>query len=260
MSKKSIDERLAYVEDALKMRDTLTTRVLVIQDRSGSMGSRIPQTISGYNEYIGDLANDHSDEAFLTLVQFDDRYEVKEESTPVAKVNPLGEDTFVPRGMTALLDAVGKGITEFKRTLGKDDRAFVVIMTDGGENASREWTSSQVSDLIRECEDTDRFTFIFLGAGQDSWSGGQLLGLRRNQTSFYGENANDHKVAFASLSSTTRRYRGSGAMTMEAPGATVSSLMANEGAEVELETTSTTGKEESSKESSKESSTAGDQN
>lgn len=254
MSKKSIDERLAYVEDALRVGDTLTTRVLVIQDRSGSMGSRIPQTISGYNEYIGDLANDNSDEAFLTLVQFDDRYEVKEESTPVAKVNPLDEETFVPRGMTALLDAVGRGITEFKRTLGKDDRAFVVIMTDGGENNSREWTSHQVSDLIRECEDTGHFTFIFLGAGQDSWSGGQLLGLRRNQAAFYGAGAHNHAKAFSSLTSTTRRYRGSGEMAMAAPGATVSSLMANEGAEVELETNSTTGKEESDKKSS----TAGD--
>lgn len=257
MSKKSIEERLEFVEDALRTRDTLTTRVLVIQDRSGSMGSRIPQTISGYNEYVGDLANDKSDEAFLTLVQFDDRYEVKEESTPVAKVKSLDEDTFVPRGMTALLDAVGKGITEFKRTLGKDDRAFVVIMTDGGENSSREWTSRQVSDLIRECEDTERFTFVFLGAGQDSWSGGQLLGLRRNQSSFYGENANDHKVAFASLSSTTRSYRGSGAMVMDSAGATVSNLMAEGGAEVELEDASSTSVKNTDKSSEKSSTTGG---
>lgn len=248
MSSKSIEERLAALES--KVGTTLTTRILVIQDRSGSMQDRISQTISGYNEYVGDLAKDDSDEAFLTLVQFDDRYEVKEESTPVAKVSSLNTDTFVPRGMTALLDAVGKGVTEFKRTINKGDRAFVVIMTDGGENASREWSSHQVSDLIRKCEDEGNFTFTFLGAGQDSWSGGQLLGLRRNQASFYGAGGHDHQVAFASLGNMSRSYRGQSAMSVENTGATISNLMAEEGAEVELEGEKTGQKTEETKTSS----------
>lgn len=239
MSKsKTLEERIDALENKVRGK-TLTTRILVIQDRSGSMCDRVSETISGYNEYVGDLANDDSDEAFLTLIQFDDRYEVKEESTPVAKVQTLNQETFVPRGMTALLDAVGKGLTEFKQTVGKDDRAFVVIMTDGIENVSREWNSSKVAALIHECEDTGRFTFTFLGAGQDSWSGGRLLGLNRNQAAFYGGSTFDQSSAFKSMTTTTRRYRGSEAQAMAATGATVSNLMAEEGAEVELEGGST---------------------
>lgn len=233
MSKKSLEDRIDAIE--AKIGTKKTTRILVIQDRSGSMIDRIPETISGYNEYVNDLASDDSDTAYLTLVQFDDRYEVKEESTPIKSVKTLNTETFVPRGMTALLDAVGKGITEFKRTLKDGDRAFVVIMTDGGENSSREWSTTTVTDLIRGCEDAGNWTFTFLGAGQDSWGGAQRLGLNRNQAAFYGAGAHNHSVAFAGLTKTTRSYRGGQSAAMASTGATVSGLMAEDGAEVELE-------------------------
>lgn len=229
---KSLEERIDALEKKVGGK-TLTTRVLVIQDRSGSMVDSISETISGYNEYVDNLAKDDSDEAFLTLVQFDDRYEVKEENTPVKKVKALDETTFVPRGMTALLDAVGKGVSEFKRTLGDKDRALVVIMTDGGENASREWNKQRVAKLIRDCEDTDRFTFLFLGAGQDSWGGYQQLGLRRNQAVAFGNTPFEKEAAYSALTSTTRGFRSSGAMVMDHSGEAVADAMFEAGAEVQ---------------------------
>lgn len=231
--KKSMEDRIAALE--AKVNGTLTTRILVIQDRSGSMYNRIAETIDGYNEYVGALGIDDSDEAYLTLVQFDDHYEVKEESTPVASVAKLDESTFVPRGWTALYDAVGKGITEFKKTLNEGDRAFVVIMTDGLENSSKEFNRGTISTLIKQCEDEGRWTFTFLGAGRDAWSGAQAMGLRRNQAAFYGVDGHSHEAAFKSMVSTTHRYRGGQGMAMAATGATVSNLMAKEGADVELE-------------------------
>lgn len=233
--KKSVEDRIAALE--AKINGKLTTRILVIQDRSGSMLNRIKETIDGYNEYVGSLATDDSDNAYLTLVQFDDHYEIKEKATPVSQVEKLNESTFVPRGWTGLLDAVGRGITEFKKTLNEGDRAFVVIMTDGGENSSKEFTRGSVSTLIKQCEDEGNWTFTFMGAGRDAWGGAQQLGLRREQAAFYGEGKHDHAVAFAGITATTQQYRRGMHTNMANTGATVSNLMAEEGAEVELEDT-----------------------
>lgn len=239
--KKSMEDRIAAIE--AKINGPKTTRILVIQDRSYSMKNRVAETISGYNEYIESLAKDDSDEAYLTLVQFDDHYEVKEKNKEVSKLEPLSETTFVPRGWTALLDAVGKGITEFKKTINEGDRAFVVIMTDGGENSSTEFDKRSISNLIKACEDEGHWTFTFLGAGRDSWGGAQQLGLRRNQAAFYDESAHSHSIAFAGLTNTTRGYRAGGQSAMSNTGATVSNLMAEEGAGVELENGGATSKE-----------------
>ncbi len=232
----TVKKRLDRIEKelGLKSKKTQTTRILVVQDRSGSMQSRVKETISGFNEYVDDLAQDNSDEAFLTLVQFDDEYLVTEEDTPVAKVKSLNEDTFVPRGMTALLDAVGRGITDLKKRMNDDDRALVVIMTDGGENSSSEYTRDQIQKMIRDCEKEGNWTFVFLGAGTDSWSGGSMLGLRRNQGVFYGADSHSHGVAYKGLAATTTSLRSGTSMSSVDPGLATASVMSSLGADVQI--------------------------
>jgi hypothetical protein len=231
--KKSMEDRIAALE--AKINGKLTTRILVIQDRSGSMHNRITETIDGFNEYIGSLAEDKSDKAYLTLVQFDDYYEVLENATPVSSVSKLTEETFVPRGWTALFDAVGRGITEFKKTLNEGDRAFVVIMTDGGENYSKEFTRPTISSLIKQCEEEGNWTFTFLGAGRYAWGGAEAMGLNRNQAAFYGNDSHSHATAYAGITQTTRRFRGGGQSAMSNTGAVLSDMMSQEGADVQLE-------------------------
>lgn len=233
MSSKSIEERLSRLEE--KVGTKLTTRVLVIQDKSGSMGGHAKETIEGYNEYISSLADDDSDQLFLTLVQFDHEYVVVEEGTPIDKVEPLNDKRYKVRGATALLDAVGRGINDLRSEMNKGDRAFVVIMTDGYENSSTEYTKQKVHKLIDKCENEGNWTFTFLGAGRDSWSGGDLIGLRRNQAVYFGEGASEKEMAFRSLANTTGQYRGASAMSATATGAMTTDFMAKEGAEVEVE-------------------------
>lgn len=239
MSKKTtldaLEERVAKLEDDGVKGIKRVSRILIIQDTSGSMWSRRDETISGYNEYLEDLKNDDADEAYLTLIQFNVNYYVIEEETPINRAKNLTKSKYYPEGGTALLDAVGRGITELQNQLKDDERAFVIIMTDGLENRSKEYSKSAVQSLIRSCEREGNWTFTFLGAGQESWSGQSMLGLRRNQAAFYGNDAHSHQVAFASLASTTRSYRGGMQGQMVAPGATVSNLMAEEGASVQLE-------------------------
>lgn len=244
--KKSIEDRLDAIE--AKLNDTnQTTHILAIQDKSGSMWSRQKETISGYNEYLEDLQSDKADEAFLTQVQFNRNYYVIEEETPIQDAEPLNESTYSPSGGTALLDAVGRAITTLRRTLSKDERAFVIIMTDGEENSSSEYTRADIKSLIKSCEREGNWTFTFLGAGQDSWAGGDMLGLRRNQQVHYGGNAHNHTLAFAGLTATTRGYRGGQSASVMDAGAEVSNLMAKDGAEVELETSGDTNEAKSNK-------------
>lgn len=230
---KSIDNRLAAIEKKLGI--TQITRALIIQDKSGSMGNRVTETIEGYNEYIKGLKEDDSDELILTLVQFDHEYVVVEESTPIAKVEDLNTVRYSVRGSTALLDAVGKGLTDLRSEMNEGDRALVVIMTDGGENSSNIYSKAAINKLIDKCEKDGNYTFLFLGAGRDSWHGAELMGLSREKAVFYSGTPQAQSAAFKSMSASTSGYRRSSSLMSEDMGKSTSEAMASMGGEVELE-------------------------
>ncbi len=133
------------------MRSDLTDITLVV-DRSGSMQEIQSDAEGGVNAFIEKQAEEPG-EALLTLVQFDTEYEFVHKGVPIEKV-PKYE--LAPRGMTALLDAVGRAINETGERLAKmpePDRpglVIFVIMTDGMENSSKEFTKSQIKEMIEE--------------------------------------------------------------------------------------------------------------
>lgn len=229
----SIDKRLERIEEKLGIDTKKTTRIAVVQDKSSSMGLRQDATISGFNEYVSDLVKDDSDEAFLTLIQFDTRYRVELEDVPVAKVPELDKDSYMPNGMTALYDAVGRAINELKRNLNDGDRALVVIMTDGQENSSREFSATQIRELIKDCENEGNWTFVYLGAGKEAWSGGMNLGIKQDQHVLYGGDAQSHKASYAGLSAGTRMLRSSSSMSHAALGNEAKKTMDDLGANVQ---------------------------
>lgn len=238
MLEKEILERLGRIEEHLDIAST-TTRILVIQDASYSMHSRRASTISGFNEYLEDLQKDKSDNAYLTLIQFDTTYSVVHEDLPVADVAPLNEDTYTLGGGTALLDAVGRGLIDLEKRMNSTDRALVVVMTDGEENSSNQYSQSKIKQMISRLEEKGNYTFIFMGAGTAAWTGGEMLGLRRNQTVYYGEGAHTHGIAYAGLSNMTHSLRGGTAMSNENSGTVTSAAIADLGGEVEQESSAT---------------------
>lgn len=185
----------------------MATKIRIILDRSGSMASVGPVTVDKFNEYINGVAVDRGKKKItVSLYQFDTEFQTDYEDVPVQDVKPLvyGE-TFVPRGGTALLDAIGKTMADSE--LGKKDKGICVIITDGFENSSREWTNETVSKMIKDLEDDSAWTFVFLGANQDAFTTAQAFGIRSADKSFsYGNNEVGTAAVFDSLTRATTDY------------------------------------------------------
>lgn len=156
----------------------MKTEIICILDRSGSMSSMLTETIGGFNSFISEQQKVKG-KAKVTLVQFDNVYEVLYAGVKLKDVPLLDTNTFKPRGMTALLDAIGKTLTEQKARIETEkwaDKVIVVILTDGHENASQEFSTANVKHLTQVAQ-TEGWSFIYLGANQDAIEAAQKFGI-----------------------------------------------------------------------------------
>lgn len=177
----------------------------VVLDRSGSMSSVADETISGLNHFLAEQRKLPGTAAF-TLVQFDTAYEFVHRGIPIAAVPPLTRETFVPRGMTALLDAVGRAINETGERLAatpeqdRPGKVIFVILTDGQENSSREFTRQRIFEMIGHQREVYAWDFVFLGANQDAIGAGATLNIPAANAMNYAANAAGTKGAFYAAS------------------------------------------------------------
>lgn len=188
------------------MRKDLVDITLVV-DRSGSMESIREDAQGGINAFIRDQSESDG-EALVTLVQFDTQYEFVHRGVPVQDVP---EFKLVPRGGTALLDAVGRAINETGNRLDKmaeSDRpglVIFVVMTDGQENSSCEFKLADIRKMIQHQQDAYSWQFTFLGADQDAFAEAQAMGMAAGGHGNYAK----HKVmnAYIHASSKVKRMR-----------------------------------------------------
>ena len=178
--------------------------VNVILDKSGSMSTKVQDVIGGFNLYLDELAKEPAVDYGFSLTLFDTVVEMKYKAVPLTKVAKLDDKTYRPSGNTALYDAVGNTV----QTVGTDgfDKIITVIMTDGEENSSREWTMQAVRELIRAKEAAGNWTFVFLGANLDAFTQGTSLGVRVANSVRY-DSAN-YRGVYASLAQNTNRFAG----------------------------------------------------
>jgi hypothetical protein len=176
------------------MRSDLSDITLVV-DRSGSMQSIRSDAEGGVNAFIEGQAKQPG-EALLTLVQFDTEYEFIHKGVLVSLAGPY---SLVPRGGTALLDAVGRAINETGQRLAamaEQDRpglVVFVVMTDGEENSSKEFSKSNIKEMIQLQQERYGWHFTFLGADQDAFAEAQELGMAASGAANFSRN----KVAAA---------------------------------------------------------------
>jgi len=187
------------------------THIAVLLDRSGSMGSVKAETISGFNYFVKEQKA-AGDNASFTLVQFDsESTDVVHEAKPVRAVPDLNEDTYQPRGSTPLLDALGQTINSTGRTLAaipetnRPDKVVFVVITDGEENASHQFTKQQVKEMIDHQKEKYNWQFVFLGANQDAFAEAGAVGIAMAQAANYSPARTDR--AFACTSANVAEYR-----------------------------------------------------
>ncbi len=188
------------------------TDITIILDRSGSMQSVKDDTIGGFNNFLGEQQKVEG-EASLSLVQFDDQYEVVYEDKDINVADRLTEATFQPRGSTALFDAAGRTINAVGRRLAalseaeRPDKVLLVIMTDGFENASREFTAAEISKMINHQRDVYKWEFMFIGANQDAVLSAQEIGISAGAALTYAANSEGTQIAYSMVAEKIANFR-----------------------------------------------------
>lgn len=173
--------------------------IVIILDESGSMGSCKSDTIGGVNLFL-DNQKRITGEVKVTLIKFSDYYKIVNDAVSIEKVVYLDENNYTPSYSTALLDAVGKTINSIgKRLAGttekeRPEKVIFAVITDGYENSSREFTRSQIFQMVSHQKEKYSWEFIFLGADIDSW--GEEIGISLN----VNINKNDLRRSFKGLS------------------------------------------------------------
>lgn len=188
------------------------TMIAVVLDASGSMAGIKQETISAFNKFVEEQKA-LPGEALLTLVTFNDRPKVVRDAVDLKAIPALTDDSYRCDGYTALLDAMGLTIDKIGTKLAalpeteRPDRAIVVVLTDGHENMSKEYSRERVMEMVKHQEEKYAWQFVFLGAGKDAINQAGALGINSLRAMSY--NATDQGIgkAAASVSNLVGSYR-----------------------------------------------------
>lgn len=191
------------------------TDITFVLDRSGSMKDVRKDTIGGFNAYI-EAQRKVPGECVVSLVQFDDVYEPLYAAKPIQEAPLLSQETFVPRGFTAIFDAIARTIIETGKRLAamsenqRPEKVIFVILTDGKENASQEFRDREkVFEMVGHQRDVYHWDFVFIGANQDAIKVGAGLNIGAGSTMTYAANSMGTQDAFTSVSNYTAHTRSS---------------------------------------------------
>lgn len=210
-SKKKVTTTVTTTVTEETIRTNEKTQIICILDRSGSMSSIIDDSIGGFNQFLKEQ-KELPDEATLTVALFDNQYELLYDNIDIKDVKDITRKEWSPRGMTALYDAIGKTINDVKANHDKlgveaPAKVLVCIITDGHENASKEYKLNDIQKLISDCEKND-WNFIYLAANQDAFDVGTSFGVSAGNTYTYTTTTDGIYDMSTTLSGAAVSYRG----------------------------------------------------
>lgn len=198
------------------MTDINYTHITLVVDRSGSMNLIRVNAQIGVNEFIAEqakVANDFAQaRCTLTLVQFDNEYDIVHDFETITPSNYPAYQ-LVPRNDTALLDAMGRAAVvtgERLAALPEDQRpgqVYFVVMTDGQENASKEWTKQQIVDLLHENTTKYGWQVMYLSAAESALADARAYGVPAASTMVVGNVANYGASSMANSHAVARGRR-----------------------------------------------------
>lgn len=167
--------------------------IVGILDRSGSMSGKEADTIGGINSMINELKHNstQNDDIRVSLKLFDHEEHILWRSKSLDEVNLLDIKEFIPRGQTALLDALGRSLNYFMEKRLMDPNAYssclIYIATDGYENASKYYTKLHLKKMIENAKHKYNIDVIYLAANQDAILEASTMGIGKNQAINYNE-------------------------------------------------------------------------
>ncbi len=194
------------------MKDNLTELVVVV-DKSGSMGSVRNDAIGGFNVFL-EAQKKAEGEAKMTVVMFDTTFSFYAANDDVQSVKNFDDTSYVPNGGTALYDAVGKTIDEIGKKLAvmkEDDRpgkVIFAILTDGEENSSHSYSGGLVKKMIELQRDSYKWDFVFLAAGEGAFKEAESMGMLRGKTMKFANSGVNQTKGYENLTSYVTNSRG----------------------------------------------------
>jgi len=190
------------------------SEIVVVLDRSGSMHGIKDDIIGGFNSFVKDQRSNSK----ITLIQFDTQnsYEVIYEAKNANKAPKLTSKQYVPRAGTPMNDAIGRAITETGQRLSdikRKDRpsnVVMVIISDGMENASKEYTAKDVAKMIKHQTNKYDWQFVYLGANQDAILEGSKRGISNHNSGTWDPTSKGIREAFKGTASNVAAYSCNG--------------------------------------------------
>jgi len=200
------------------MKKDLTELVFII-DRSGSMGGLESDTIGGFNAMLKEQQAVEG-EAVVTTVLFDDQYELLHDRIDIQAIAPLNNKDYTVRGTTALFDALGKTIKKIRNAHHHTAEAYCpekvmfVIITDGLENASHEYSAGRLKARIEKQRKKHGWEFVFFGANMDAVFEASKLGIAADRALNYHADSRGTSTAYSTISGISTGIRtGTGIST-----------------------------------------------
>lgn len=193
------------------MKKNLTELVMIL-DRSGSMGGLESDTIGGYNSMLK-KQREEDGEVLVSTVLFDDRSEVLYDRVPLERMPQMTEKEYYVRGCTALLDAVGGAIRhignvhKYAREEDRPEKTIFVITTDGLENASREYSYGRVKKMVEQQKEKYGWEFLFLGANIDAIETAGRFGISADRAANYNSDREGTALNYEVLAETVCKMR-----------------------------------------------------
>ena len=193
------------------MKKNLTELVFIL-DKSGSMSGLEKDTIGGYNSMLK-KQKEEDGECVITTVLFDNNYELLHDRIDIRAVNKLTKKDYTAGGSTALLDAIGRTVSKIgnaQQNTAEDYRAekvMFVIITDGEENASREYSSKQVKEMIQRQKEKYGWEFVFLGANIDAVETAERFGIDADRAVDYVPDSKGTELNFIAMSEAVSSFR-----------------------------------------------------
>ncbi|WP_251446907.1 vWA domain-containing protein [Vermiculatibacterium agrestimuris] len=193
------------------------TELVFILDKSGSMAGLESDTIGGFNSMLR-KQKALEGECRITTVLFDNRYEILHDRIDIRAVSPMTGKEYQVGGSTALLDAIGRTIHKLvsvQRNTAEEYRAekvMFVIITDGAENASREYSVQKIRAMIEHEKENYGWEFLFLGANMDAVETAGQFGIARDRAVDYVPDSVGTELNFQAMSETVACFRATGAV------------------------------------------------